>query len=63
MCLTVPDFVLGVQLLVSGEYSVLLVHKALVLTINHMSWARVLQLTRFVWILVSQPCLSLTSVP
>ncbi len=30
--------------------------------IDHVCWARVLQLTRFVWILVSQPCRSLTSV-
>jgi hypothetical protein len=29
--------------------SVLLVHKALLLRMNHMVWARVLQLTRFVW--------------
>ncbi len=36
MCLTVPDFVLGVQLLVSVGRSALLVHKALALTMNHM---------------------------
>jgi hypothetical protein len=59
MCLTVPDFVSGVQLLVSGGRSVLFVHKAM----NHIAWARVLLLTRCLWILVSQSCRSLTSVP
>jgi hypothetical protein len=46
MCLTVPDSVPGVRLLVSGGRSVLLVHKALLLTMNHKSWARVLHRTR-----------------
>jgi hypothetical protein len=46
MCLTVRDSVPGVQLLVSGGRSVLMVLKVLLLTMNRMSWARVLQLTR-----------------
>ncbi len=61
MCLTVPDFVLGVLLLVSGGCSVLLVHIALLSTLNNMCWARLLQKVRYVRVLVSLPCHSLTS--